>query len=110
MPRPRPRPFDRRRMREDPFEELADAYFGHIPAVFRRPNSGLFDWLAAATRDGAIRGIVCLRHPWCDLWRAEGPRLRAASPVPLLDLDLGGGGPAEAACRTRLQAFLELLA
>ncbi len=104
-----PRHFDRRRMREDPAGELADAYFGHIPAVFRRPSSGLFDWLAGALRDTPVRGIVVVTHPWCDLWRAELPRIRDASPVPVLALDLAGAGRARAAWTTRIGAFLEAL-
>ncbi|MBU4460671.1 MAG: 2-hydroxyacyl-CoA dehydratase family protein [Verrucomicrobia bacterium] len=103
-----PRRFDRRRMRDDAPGELADAYFGHIPAVFRRPNSGLFEWLAAALQQTPLRGIVFVSHPWCDLWRAELPRIREASSVPVLGLDLGGGGHADGAWTTRIQAFLEM--
>ena len=104
-----PRRFDRRRLREDPAGELADAYFGDIPAVFRRPNSGLFDWLAGALHDTPVRGIVVVTHPWCDVWRAEVPRIRDASPVPVLALDLAGAGASAGAWSTRIEAFLEAL-
>lgn len=105
-----PRRFDRRRMKEDAFEELADAYFGAIPAVFRRPNGGLFEWLAAARKRTPVRGVVFVSHPWCDLWRAELPRIREACSLPVLAIDLGGEGRALGAWTTRLQAFLEMLA
>ena len=105
-----PRRFDRRRMREDAFDELADAYFGSIPAVFRRPNSGLFEWLAAARNRTPVRGIVFVAHPWCDLWRAELPRIREACALPVLSIGLAGEGSAEGAWMTRIQAFLEMLA
>ncbi|MBM4153828.1 MAG: 2-hydroxyacyl-CoA dehydratase [Lentisphaerae bacterium] len=104
-----PRRFDRRRMGGDPAGELADAYFGHIPAVFRRPDSGLFDWLAAALRATPVRGIVVVTHPWCDAWRAEVPRIRDASPVPVLALDLAGAGASAGEGSTRVEAFLEAL-
>jgi benzoyl-CoA reductase/2-hydroxyglutaryl-CoA dehydratase subunit BcrC/BadD/HgdB len=105
-----PRRFDRRRMRDDELGELADAYFGHIPAVFRRPNNGLFEWLAAAWLRTPVRGIVFVSHPWCDLWRAELPRIREVAPVPVLHVDLAGGGRAEGAWTTRIQALLEMTA
>ena len=40
-----PSPFDRRRVGEDPFSTLVEAYFGEIPDAFRRPNSRLYQWL-----------------------------------------------------------------
>ena len=58
---------------------------------------------------GELRGIVVVVPPWCDLWRAEIPRLREWAPVPVLALDLAGDeAPASAA--TRIQAFLEVRA
>lgn len=105
-----PRRFDRRRLKEDAFDELADAYFGSLPAVFRRPNSGFFEWLAAARNRTPVRGIVFVSHPWCDLWRAELPRIREACGLPVLAIDLAGEGRALGAWTTRVQAFLEMLA
>ena len=107
---PVPRRFARRRMKEEAFDELADAYFGHIPAIFRRPNSRFFEWLDAARRHTPVKGIVFAAHPWCDLWRAELPRIRAACARPVLSLGLAGEGSAEGAWTTRIQAFLEMLA
>ena len=105
-----PRRFDRRRMKEDAFDELADAYFGHIPAVFRRPNSQFFEWLAAARNRTPVRGIVFVAHPWCDLWHAELPRIREACALPVLSISLAGERAADEAWTTRIQAFLEMLA
>ncbi|NCA81611.1 MAG: 2-hydroxyacyl-CoA dehydratase [Opitutae bacterium] len=105
-----PRRFDRRRMGEDAFDELADAYFGHMPAIFRRPNGRFFEWLADARNRTPVRGIVFAAHPWCDLWRAELPRIREVSALPVLSLHLAGEGNAEGAWTTRIQAFLEMLA
>jgi len=103
-----PRRFVNRRLREDPFEELADAYFGHIPDVFRRPNTELFRWMKAETVRRGVRGVILLRHVWCDLWHAEVPRLRQALGVPMVDIDLTDD-PLSSGAVTRLQAFLETL-
>ncbi len=105
-----PRRFDRRRLGSDPLDELADAYFGHIPAVFRRPNTALFDWLAEARRTLPFRGTVLVTHPWCDLWRAELPRVRAVLDSPVLAVDLAGDGVPDGSWATRVQALLEMSA
>ena len=104
-----PRRYDRRRMAEEAFDELADAYFGHIPAIFRRPNSGFFEWLAKTRRETPAKGIVFAAHAWCDLWRAELPRIRDAGGLPVLAIGLVGEGSAQGALTTRVQAFLEML-
>ena len=91
-------------------EELADAYWGSLPAVFRRPNRQFFEWLAAVRRQTPVRGIVFVAHPWCDLWRAELPRIRETCALPVLSISLAGERAADEAWTTRLQAFLEMLA
>ena len=105
-----PRRFDRRRMGEDAFDELADAYFGHIPAIFRRPNRRFFEWLAAAPKRTPVRGVLFVAHAWCDLWRAELSRIRSACGLPVLSINLAGDGAVDGAWTTRIQAFLEMLA
>jgi benzoyl-CoA reductase/2-hydroxyglutaryl-CoA dehydratase subunit BcrC/BadD/HgdB len=105
-----PRPFDPRRLRSDPLSELADAYFASIPAVFRRPNTGLFDWLEEEVRARGIRGILFRRYLWCDLWHVESHRLKERSLAPVLDIDVGDRDDG-AMARTfgRIEAFLEML-
>ena len=106
--RTRPARFDRRRIQDDPLGELAEAYFGSIPEVFRRPNSMLYQWLEQAIEEREPRGVILLRQVWCDLWHGEVERLREWLDIPLLDLDLNGHDPV-ARSRTRVQAFLETL-
>ncbi len=103
-----PARFDRRRLAADPLRELADAYFGTIPDVFRRPNSALFEWIRRETAQHAVRGAVLIRQVWCDLWHAESARIREWLSVPMLDLDRDGE-PCRARERTRIQAFVESL-
>lgn len=101
-----PRPFDRARLRDNPVDELVDAYFGSIPDVARRPNDELYRWLERELSDPPVRGVILVRWIWCDLWHAETERLREWLRVPLLDLDLDGED-AIARNRTRVQAFME---
>jgi hypothetical protein len=105
-----PRPFDAGRIAVDPLQELADAYFDGIPDAFRRPNSGLYEWLGRELAARQVRGIILHRYVWCDLWHAEGQRLKQWSPMPVLELDVG---PDDTAAPNRMQgrieAFLEML-
>jgi len=114
-----PRPFDRRRLPEEPFGELADAYFGHLPDAFRRPNNVLYAWLKEAMQRRGIRGILFWHYTWCDTWHAEIERMRewAASldtpgshqkGVPLLAIDASNTS-IDARTRSRVQAFVEVL-
>ena len=100
--------FHRQRMRQDPLGELVEAYFGSIPDVFQRPNTRLYEWLRHGIAKRGVRGVILLRHLWCDKWHAEVQRLKDTLDVPLLDLDVDGG-PVALRHRTRVQAFLEAL-
>ena len=105
-----PPAFDRRRLRDEPLAELALAYFENIPDVFRRPNSGLYEWLARQLAARSAQGIIFRRYVWCDLWHAELHRLREQSGVPVLDIDVDGDdGGTLARTMGRLEAFLEML-
>jgi benzoyl-CoA reductase/2-hydroxyglutaryl-CoA dehydratase subunit BcrC/BadD/HgdB len=105
-----PRPFDSQRRLCDPLEELADAYFGGIPDVFRRPNDPCYEYLRREMAARQVRGVVFRRYVWCDLWHAELPRLKARSPVPVLDLDVAQSeASAEGRTVGRVEAFLEML-
>lgn len=104
-----PRPFDRSRLSVDPLFELADAYFGSIPDVSRRPNTGLYDWLRHEVAERQVQGVILVRQTWCDLWHAEAARLKAFLDAPLLDLDLDAFG-IEPRAVTRMEAFMEMLA
>jgi benzoyl-CoA reductase/2-hydroxyglutaryl-CoA dehydratase subunit BcrC/BadD/HgdB len=104
-----PRRFDPTRLASDALQELADAYFS-IPDAFRRPNSGLYEWLGRELAGREVRGIIFRRYVWCDLWHAELQRLKEWSPVPVLEIDVG---PDDLSAPNRLQgrieAFLEML-
>jgi benzoyl-CoA reductase/2-hydroxyglutaryl-CoA dehydratase subunit BcrC/BadD/HgdB len=105
-----PAGFDPHRMKLDPLDALVEAYFGHIPDVFRRPNTGLYDWLGRELQARAVRGILFRRYLWCDLWHAEWQTLRDWSPVPMIDFDVVQIDPsAEQRILGRLEAFCETL-
>ncbi len=105
-----PAPSTRRRLASDPLRELADAYFDHIPDVFRRPNDKLYEWLGRELAARQVRGIIFRRYVWCDLWHAElhrlrgGPRCRCWKSTSARD-DAGAAGRVQC----RIEAFLETL-
>ena len=105
-----PAPLDPGRLRDDPLDALVEAYFAHIPDVFRRPNRGLYDWLALRVAERGVRGVLVRRYLWCDLWHAELHPLRQRLAVPVLELDAARDDPGSLE-RTlgRIEAFLEIL-
>jgi len=103
------RVFDRRRLIENPFMELADAYFS-IPDASRRPNSELYLWLKEELTQTEARGVIFHHYVWCDVWRAELSRLKEWVGLPVLGLDSDGHPETNLArSRTRIRAFLEML-
>lgn len=103
-------PFDRRRLRDEPLMELADAYFGKIPDASRRPNSELYSWLKRELSDRGVRGIIFHRYVWCDMWHAEFRRLKDWIDLPVLDIDTAGDNETDRYRTTnRIRAFLEIL-
>jgi len=103
-------PFDRRRLRDDPLMELADAYFDGIRDASRRPNSELYKWLEREIASRQVRGIIFRRYLWCDMWHAELPRLKDFSNLPVLDIDTAGGNEMERQrTENRIRAFMEML-
>jgi benzoyl-CoA reductase/2-hydroxyglutaryl-CoA dehydratase subunit BcrC/BadD/HgdB len=104
------RAFDRRRLREEPLLELADAYFDRIRDVSRRPNDGFYEWLRRELAKSDIRAVIVHRHLWCDLWHAEVGRLREKTGLPVLDLDASDGEAIDSSRgRNRIGAFMEML-
>lgn len=102
--------FNRRRLYEDPFMELADAYFGGIQDASRRPNSGLYEWLKQKLASRNVQGIIFRRYVWCDLWHAELERLKDWTKLPVLDIDAGSeNGNDQYRTANRIRAFLEML-
>jgi benzoyl-CoA reductase/2-hydroxyglutaryl-CoA dehydratase subunit BcrC/BadD/HgdB len=103
-------PFDRRRLRDEPLMELADAYFGGIRDASRRPNSELYKWLQLELASRQMQGIIFHRYLWCDMWHAELRRLRDFSDLPVLDIDTAGdNGVERQRTANRIRAFLEML-
>ncbi len=102
--------FDRRRLRDEPLLELANAYFGGIQDASRRPNSGLYKWLKNKFTDRQVRGIIFHRYLWCDMWHAELRRLKDWTDLPVLDIDSTGDDQTHRqSTANRIRAFLEML-
>lgn len=109
-PRTLAAPVDARAAADDPLGAIVEAHFGRIPAVFRRPNTMLYQWLRGRLDEQPVRAAVVRRYVWCDLWHAEIARLRDWLGVPVFDLDIAGDGPGRSRGLGRLQALLEVTA
>ena len=104
-----PRAFDRRRLRDDPVGELADAYFGYIPHPMRRPNSGLYRYLHRELRSRGVAGALFVRYVWCDLWHGELARLKEWSPCAVVGLELTDDPSGAVRAAARVQSLMEIL-
>ena len=104
-----PATFDPLRVQADPLAELGRAYFESIPDVLRRPNEGFYRWLAAELAASRARGILFHRYVWCDTWHAEFARLRAWSPLPVIEVDACDDGDSSDRSAARIEALLEML-
>ncbi len=105
-----PPPFDRRNIRDNPLIELANAYFGGIYDVSRRPNDEFYIWFNRHLKERDVQGIIFRRFLWCDMWHGELKRLKDCVNIPVLDIDAAGDG-ADYTNReaNRIRAFLETL-
>ena len=102
--------FDRRRLRDEPLMELADAYFGGMRDASRRPNSELYKWLQRELASRVVQGIIFHRYLWCDIWHAELRRLKDWTNLPVLDIDTAGDNETNGyRTANRIRAFLEML-
>jgi benzoyl-CoA reductase/2-hydroxyglutaryl-CoA dehydratase subunit BcrC/BadD/HgdB len=102
-----PAPFDPRGLADDPLAALAEAYFGNMPGLFRRPNTQLYEWLRRESGERGVRGVVVRRYVWCDGWHAESARLKEELGLPVVDVG-DDDSIARGRTATRLQAFLEM--
>lgn len=100
---------DRRRVRDDPWGELVNAYFLGIPDAFRRPDALLYAWLERGIAERGIRAVVVRHDPWCDLWRAQVPRLKDWGRLPVLAVEAGGDAGSAPRLRTRIEALVEMI-
>ncbi|MGE5611417.1 MAG: 2-hydroxyacyl-CoA dehydratase [Bacillota bacterium] len=104
-----PAAFDSARVNEDPIGELARAYFGTIPDVFRRPDTLLHEYLHQQIQSRGVRGILLVRYVWCDQWHAQFQRIKEATGLPAIEVDLGDQDQDLQRTRTRIESLIGIL-
>jgi hypothetical protein len=104
-----PAPLDAQAAAANPLAELRRMYFDAIPDAFRRPDSLLEDYLRIQLALCGARGVVLIRQVWCDLWHAWTERLRGLTPLPVLEIVLGGSPEGAMSVNNRVQSFVEIL-
>lgn len=90
-------------------DELAESFLATVCHPFQRPNSSFFSHLRSEAADQHLDGLIVRTYVWCDTWRAEVSRIRAAAGVPVLHIEAGDTTGLDAQTRTRLTAFVETL-
>jgi benzoyl-CoA reductase/2-hydroxyglutaryl-CoA dehydratase subunit BcrC/BadD/HgdB len=93
---------------QDPFSELATAYF-QLPAIWKRPNDLFYDWFSQETHKRNIEGIIVFRHLFCDMWHSQVFELKHRFEIPILDINLDGTPCLSAWAVSRIQSFMEML-
>ncbi len=96
---------------DDTFEAMSRAYWETLNDVSQRPNTRLYKRLDALMAETPVAGIIVRRYLWCDLWHAEVARIKAWSPVPVLDIEISSPTQMDQhRLITRIQAFMEMIA
>ena len=92
------------------FEAMCAAHWETMADVFQRPNTRLYDRLARLLKQRPVAGVIVRRYLWCDLWHAEVYRIKAWSPVPVLDIEISNPGQTDQhRLMTRIGAFMEMI-
>ncbi len=95
---------------DDSFEAMSRAYWDAIIDVSQRPNTRLYERLDVLMAQTPVAGVIVRRYIWCDLWHAEVARIKAWSPVPVLDIEISRSTQKEQhRLATRIQAFIEMI-
>jgi len=90
----------------NPIAALAEHYLT-TPAIWQRPSGPFFDRLGKEITRGHVLGVVIVRHPFCDYWKAAMYDLRDRLTMPLVAVETDQNGRLSTAARSRLEAFLE---
>jgi benzoyl-CoA reductase/2-hydroxyglutaryl-CoA dehydratase subunit BcrC/BadD/HgdB len=94
----------------DPFDALCRMYLRRAFCAFRRPNTPFIDDAKAEVGRSRIDGIVYKTLQFCDSWGHEVERVRKQLDLPLLHIQSNYSPSDIAQLRTRIQAFVEMLA
>jgi len=57
-----------------------------------------------------VKGVLFIRHTWCDTWLGEARRMKEWLDIPLLEIETGGSDSVDGRTVSRIQSFLEVLA
>ncbi len=100
-----------KKLADDPYSELAIAYFANMPDIAKRPNKQFYEHIDEMVKQRNIDAIIVRTYPWCDIWHAEIPRIKELFKLPLLHFtaDVCTSPKNDSRLKTRLKAFFEIL-
>jgi hypothetical protein len=93
-------------VKSDPTAMLAESCLA-VPAVWKRPAGPFFDRLCVLIHRRPILGVIVVRHPFCDYWKAAMYDLRNRLTMPLVAIETNQNGRLSTASLSRVEALLE---
>lgn len=98
---------------EDPMQALAERYLTNFPCARMIPTSSRFDHLMKCSDEWNVQGVISANVRFCTLYIYDIPILRDVmekAELPLLELNMEYNEGGKGQFKTRVQAFLEMIA
>jgi len=97
----------------DPVHALADRYLTNFPCARMIPTTSRFEHLLKCAEEWNVHGVISANIRFCTLYIYDIPILRDVmeqAEMPLLELNMEYNEGGKGQFRTRIQAFLEMIA
>jgi len=98
---------------EDPLEALSHRYLRKIPCPCKHSPNSRIDYMLRWVKDYKVDGIISICQKFCDPYLFEYPTMREKieeEGIPLLFIETEDSPGEMSQMRTRIQAFIEMLA
>jgi benzoyl-CoA reductase/2-hydroxyglutaryl-CoA dehydratase subunit BcrC/BadD/HgdB len=91
----------------DIIANIASAYFNRPPCVWRRPNSGFYQYIKKVVDKYRVQGVIYKTLKFCDLWKYEAKRFKDWVNLPVIQIENTYSPAQNAQISKRIAAFLE---
>ena len=91
----------------DIIANIALAYFNRPSCVWRRPNSGFYQYIKKVVERYRVQGVIYKTLKFCDLWKYEVKRFKDWVNLPVIQIENTYSPAQNAQISKRIAAFLE---